>query len=116
MNIPKMIRSFIPASKGIKQAFLSENNMKIHFLAALIALALGFFLHITKNDWLWIVVAITLVMITELFNTAIENLVNLVSPEFNAVAGKIKDFSAGSVLVAAIAAVLIGLMIFIPHM
>ncbi|NCD68712.1 diacylglycerol kinase family protein [Mucilaginibacter agri] len=110
----KLIRGFGYAFKGLAYAAQTQLNFRIHLGAMLIALALGFYLHISTAEWCWIVACIAAVLITELLNTAIEILVDLVSPEYNAKAGHIKDVSAAAVLITAIFAAIVGAIIFIP--
>jgi len=80
------------------------------------AIALGFILHISSLEWLIIVLVIAGVFASEFFNSAIESLVDLCSPEFNEKAGRIKDIAAGAVLVTALGALVAGLIIFIPKL
>ena len=89
-------------------------NFRIHLTAVILVSGLGWFFHLSASEWLWIILAVGLVLITELLNTALELLVDLVSPGFNSQAGKVKDVAAGAVLVAAVIAVIIGAVIFIP--
>ena len=74
----------------------------------------GFYFALNTVEWLWIIAATAVVFIVELFNTAIETLVDLVSPDFNPKAGLIKDISAAAVLIAAFMALIIGILIFLP--
>jgi diacylglycerol kinase len=112
----KFLKGFYFAFNGIKYSFKTQLNFRIHGFLSLIALLLSYFLQITLNEWLWIIAAIALVLIVELINTAIETLVDLVSPEFNVKAGLIKDISAAAVLMAAIFALLIGFIILFPKL
>ncbi|RLD43421.1 MAG: diacylglycerol kinase family protein [Bacteroidetes bacterium] len=108
------IKSFGYAFKGIVHALQNEHNLMIHFTLAIAAIAFGFWLNINQTEWLFVIVAIGFVLVSELFNSAIEVLVDLVSPERNPKAGLIKDIAAGAVLISAITAAIIGLFIFIP--
>jgi diacylglycerol kinase len=110
----RLIRSFGFAFKGLKYATASQLNFRIHLVATLVAIGLGFALQISVEEWQWIMLSITLVLVTELLNTAIETLTDLVSPTFNIKAGHVKDVSAGAVVVAAVFAFITGLIIFIP--
>jgi diacylglycerol kinase len=112
--IIKAIKSFRFAFRGIKAVFISENNAKIHLAASLIIVSAAIYFHLSLSEWLWIALSISLVWITEAINTAIEKLVNIVSPQYNLSAGEIKDIAAGAVLLAAIFASITGLCIFIP--
>ena len=109
-----LINSFKYACMGIKSAIKSERNMKIHVLATLIVTALGFILGLDPLEWVACIFAIVIVISSEMLNTAIETVVDLVSPNINPLAKKAKDIAAGSVLVMAIGAFLVGLIIFIP--
>ena len=83
-------------------------------MAAVLVVTAGWYFEISKGEWLAIVICIGLVMVTELINTAIEILVDCVSPEFNVKAGLVKDIAAGAVLVAALVALLVAFIIFVP--
>ena len=76
----------------------------------------GFVLGITRMEWMIIILCIGVVIAAELFNTAIEKLVDLVSPQQHPVAGQVKDIAAGAVLVCAATAAIIGLIVFIPYL
>jgi diacylglycerol kinase len=110
----KFLLSFSYAWKGLCYAFRTQLNFKVHTATALLAILLGFILNLSSPDWLWIVLAIGLVIIAELFNTALEVLVDLVSPEYHPKAGTVKDVAAAAVLMTTVLAVAIGLMVFIP--
>ena len=109
-----LINSFKYACMGIKSAIKSERNMKIHVLATLIVIAFGFILGLDPLEWVACIFSIVIVISSEMLNTAIETVVDLVSPNINPLAKKAKDIAAGSVLVMAIGAFLVGLIIFIP--
>jgi diacylglycerol kinase (ATP) len=112
----KFIRGFGYAFNGIWHAAATQLNFRVHLVAALVAAYAGYALHISKDEWLWIILCIALVLVAELFNTAVEFLVDLVSPDYNKKAGLIKDMSAGAVLITAIGALAIGLIIFVPRL
>lgn len=114
INIKDRTNSFGYAFKGIVYVLKSEHNIWIHCALGIAAIALGLYLEIKLPEWIFVTLAIGLVFIAELFNTAIEVLVDLVSPEHNPKAGLVKDIAAGAVLIAAITAALIGLFIFGP--
>ena len=108
------MKSFYYAIKGLAEAFSTQVNFKIHCLAAVIVLTTGYLTGISFTEWAILLLCIGLVMITELINTALEYLVNMVSPKYNEIAGKVKDIGAGAVLVAAIVSILIGTIILLP--
>ena len=108
------IKSFGYAAKGIKAALKSEINMKIHLVMAVLVVICGIFFRISLNEWLICLLCFGIVMSAEIMNTAIETVVDLVSPDKNKLAGKAKDAAAGAVLVAAIFAAIAGLIFFVP--
>lgn len=110
----KLIKGFGYAFKGVAYASRTQLNFRVHLLAMIVAIGLGLYLHISTAEWCWIVACIASVLTTELLNTAIEILVDLVSPGYNEKAGHIKDVSAAAVLITAIFAAIVGAIIFIP--
>ena len=113
-DMAKFIKSFGYAFSGIAHAFKSQFNFRFHVMALLITGLAGWYFQLSAGEWLWIVVASGIVLFSELFNTAIEVLVDLISPDIHPKAKIIKDTAAAAVLVAAITSVIIGLIIFIP--
>jgi len=109
------IRSFYYALNGLRICFLSETNMRVHVLAAGMAVFLGWYFRISELQWIIVLACIAFVWFAELINTAIELLCNVVSPGHHPVIGKVKDLAAGAVLVSAILSASIGLIIFLPH-
>lgn len=110
----KRIRSFGYAFKGIKAVFGKEPNMNIHLIMTVLVVACGFVFSISYTEWMLCIVCFGFVISLEMVNSAIENIVNLISPEKQKLAGKIKDIAAGAVLVGAICTAIVGLMIFVP--
>ena len=115
----KLTNSFKFAFTGIFSGFKSEHNMRIHFLASIVAVVMGFYFNISKTEWLAIVIAIALVISAELFNTAIEKTVDGIvnsNPERRDGMGLPKDLAAGAVLLTAVASLAIGIIIFLPYL
>jgi len=113
-TIEKRLKSFTFAINGLFVFFRTQHNAWIHSLATAFVVALGYILELDAAEWAIVVIAIALVFVAEIANTAIEFLVDWISPEYNRQAGLIKDIAAGAVLLAAIAAATIGLLIFLP--
>jgi len=113
-SIKKRILSFGYAINGLKILISEEHNARIHLVVSLIVIALGFVLDISLSEWLFICFAIGFVIVTEVINSAIENLCDFVSPGKNEVIKKVKDLSAFAVLFSAIIAVIGGFIIFLP--
>jgi len=106
--------SFSHALRGIVYLIKTEHNARVHLAAIIIATVAGAWLRIKPAEWVVIAIVIAFVLVTELLNSAIEKLADLVEPEWNKKVGIIKDYSAGAVLVAAIVSVVAGGVIFLP--
>ncbi|MFB9843657.1 diacylglycerol kinase family protein [Mucilaginibacter ginsenosidivorans] len=112
----KFTRGFGYAFKGLWYAAKTQLNFRVHLICTIIALVLGYILDISVTEWLWIFICIGLVLLTELLNTALELLCDVISPEYNEKIGHVKDISAGAVLVTAITSLVIGAVIFLPKL
>ena len=114
-ELKKRIKSFGYAFKGIASLLKREHNAWIHCIAIIVVTLAGLHFGITRTEWCIACLCFGMVLAAEGFNTAIERLVDLVSPDFHPVAGDVKDVAAGAVLICAIAAAIIGMIIFIPY-
>ena len=110
----KLIKSFTYAWAGITSCFKSESNFRIHLIAAITAILFAFLLNIAATEWIVICFCIVFVITIEMINTAIEKLCDLVYIEQHPVIKKVKDISAGAVLVSAIFSLITGCIIFLP--
>ena len=110
----KIANSFKYAIQGFISSFKTERNMKIHIFIMLCVILVGWWLKISKIEWIVCIILFGIVISAELVNTAIETVVNIVMPYRNPDAKLAKDIAAASVLVIAISAAIIGLMIFVP--
>ena len=108
------LRSFRFAFQGVVQFFSKQRNAKIQTVMGIIAISLGFIVSITPYQWLLVLFCIGLVISLEMINSAIEIFCDMVTTDFHPRIKIIKDVAAGAVLVAAIASLIIGLIIFIP--
>ncbi|MBI1837481.1 MAG: diacylglycerol kinase family protein [Flavobacteriia bacterium] len=111
-SIWKRIKSFKYALKGIQTMFQTEHNSWIHLFTAILVSIAGIFFEINFSEWCFLILAIGFVFMTEIINTAIEKLTDLVSPNYHPLAQKVKDLAAGGVLIASFTALLIGVFIF----
>jgi len=114
--LKQMFKSIGVAFDGIIDLIKSENNAKIHLISTIVVIIVGLKLQFLAIEWLWISLAIAGVWVAELINTAIEKLTDLVSPEINPIAKKVKDYAAGAVLVMAIWAIFVFCLISLPHL
>lgn len=112
MNVKKWLDGFRYAYDGLKYALSSQRNMKFHFFISFLVLLLALILGLSRIDIMFILLAITLVVLAELFNTAIEKAIDLAMPDIHPLAKIAKDVSAGAVLVSAMFAVVVGMMVF----
>lgn len=110
-----LAKAFSCAWQGIRYTFVSQRNLKIHFVFALLAVVLGVLLRISETGWLAVVLCIALVMCLEIVNTAIESVVDLVSPEWHILAKHAKDCAAGAVYLAAFASLVVACIVFLPR-
>ncbi|MBI9064362.1 MAG: diacylglycerol kinase family protein [Marinilabiliaceae bacterium] len=109
--IKQRIASFKFALMGFKWLMRTEPNARFHLLATLMVLILGYILHLSTFEWLWIFLAVTLIFMAELLNTALEYLADALHPEHHPKIGKAKDMAAAATLLAAIFAVLTGIIV-----
>lgn len=113
-KMKKIKNSFKYAIEGICTSFKTERNMKIHIFIMILVIIAGIILKINKSEWIICIILFAIVIGSELFNTSIETIVDMIMPEKNEKAKIAKDISAGAVLVVAIGATIIGIIIFIP--
>lgn len=110
----KLMNSFKYAIQGILSSFKTERNMKIHVFIMILVISAGIILKINKYEWIVCILCFAIVIGGELFNTAIETVVDMVMPYKNEKAKLAKDVSAGAVLILAMGVAICGLIIFVP--
>jgi len=107
--------SFACAFRGIAALLGSEVHARIHLVATLAVIALGWWLGISRHEWISVVLATGLVWVAEALNTAIEYVADLAHPDEHPEVKKLKDLAAAAVLFASIIALIVGLLIFWPR-
>jgi diacylglycerol kinase (ATP) len=112
----RFINSFKFAAKGFRAALSGQVNLRIHLCVTLAVIIAGISFRVSATEWCILLLCIGLVISLELINTAIEKLVDMVSPEWKEQAGQIKDIAASAVLWSSIISALIGLIIFGTHL
>ena len=112
----KFIMGFGYAFNGLWYAIRTQRNARVHLLIGALALIAAIILHLSAIEFALLFVAATSVFISEMINTAVEQCVNLASPEYHPLAKIAKDVAAGAVLANAILSIIIGLCIFGPHL
>ncbi|MBI1172332.1 diacylglycerol kinase family protein [bacterium] len=111
----RRLAAFGHAGRGVA-VLLGEPHGRIHAVAAVGVTLLGLALGLSAGDWALLVICIALVLAAEALNSAIERVVDLVSPEWQALARDAKDLAAAGVLIASIGAAVVGLIVFLPHL
>ncbi len=99
---------------GIKYVFESQRNIRIQLIIMIVTYITGYVLNISSTEWLILILISTIILTLEIINTALEEVVNLVTDEYRKTAKHAKDTAAGAVLTASFFAVIIGLVIFLP--
>lgn len=113
-SISKRLKSFTYAFNGLKVLFWEEHNSRIHLFATVCVIVAGVLLKLSILEWVALAFAVGLVFSGEIFNSAIEDLADVVCPERDERIKKVKDLAAAAVLVNAITAAVIGLLVFVP--
>lgn len=108
------MQSFVDAGRGLVTVLRTEWNFRIHAVIALLVTIAGFVFRISEGEWLAVVLSAGLVFMAEVFNTAMEYLADAVHPEADQGVGMAKDAAAGGVLIAAVAAAVVGAIVFLP--
>ena len=111
----RRMASFGHAGRGVWAALRSEVHLRFHAAATAAVVGLGFYCRLGRLEWALVALAVAGVWTAELLNTAIEALTDLASPAWHPLAGKAKDVAAGAVLLAALGALAVGALVFIPH-
>lgn len=113
-SLAARLKSFKAAGQGLHVLVREEHNARVHLVATVLVVLLAVVLGAAKDDWLVLIVVISLVWITEALNTAIENLADKISPETDPLIGKAKDVACLAVTIASLCALVCGLLVFIP--
>jgi diacylglycerol kinase len=119
MIVRKDFRSFLSgfvyAGKGLWEAVQTQFNIRFHFFATIIVICMSFYFKLSGREWCFVILSISMVLTAELLNTAIEYLTDLVSPEHNYLAGKVKDIASAAVFITALCSAVIGFIVFLPY-
>lgn len=117
-NKPYKNRTFFDSFKyafdGVLTVFQEEKNMRSHVLSTIVIIFISLFLSLTTREWLWVLLVCFLVLVMEIWNTVVENLVDLVSPDYHPLAKKVKDMAAAAVLFTSFFSLIIGAIILLP--
>jgi undecaprenol kinase len=111
----RLLRSFGYALKGLVKVFREEQNLRIQSIASALVIILGIYFKINLTDWALLFLVIGLVLITEITNSAVERITDVLKPRINSYVKEIKDIMAAAVLLSSLAALIAGLFIFLPY-
>ena len=109
------LKSFGYAFEGIVFMLKSQHNAWLHLVATVLVILTAAFLQVRPEDWRWLIVAIVMVWVAESFNTAVEYVCDVVSPEYSMAVKRAKDIAAGAVLICAVGAAVIGTLTLWPY-
>ncbi|MCG9911931.1 MAG: diacylglycerol kinase family protein [Flavobacteriales bacterium] len=112
----KFLKSFVFVGKGLLYAIKTQPNFRFELFCCMAVIFAGFYFQITAVEWLVCLLCMAGILVAELINTSIETLTDLVSPEYNPLAGKAKDLAAAAVFLAAVFSAVAGLIIFVPYL
>lgn len=108
------IKAITYAAKGFWILITSEHSIIAQVVIGIIMTIIGFLMHLSATEWMFQIMAIGLILVAESLNTAIEKMADFIHPDFHKKIGRIKDISAGAAFFAAIIAIIIGLIIYVP--
>jgi len=111
----KLFLKFRYAFNGLKSTFKMHSSFRIHIIVAILVYLFGILLHLDLVQWVFISTAIIFVIVSELFNTAIEHICDFIYPKHHKAIKIIKDISAAAVLISVLNAIIVGSIVFIPH-
>lgn len=115
-KIKRLTKSFAYAFRGLKKTFSEEQNLQIQAIVGIIIIIIAFILRIKPLEWCLIALAISLVFLMEIINSAIERVTDVLKPRIHAYVKEIKDIMAAAVMIASILAIIVGLVVFIPYL
>jgi diacylglycerol kinase len=110
------LKSFVYALHGVACLVRTQPNARLHLLATVLVCMVGVYFGLSRAEWLWVTVAISLVWSAEAFNTALEQLADALHPQQHPGIGRAKDVAAAAVLIVALGAAVIGMLVFVPHL
>ena len=115
LKILILLRSFRSAARGIRVAFLEEQNFRLQLGIAACAVIFGILFRLTLNEWIALAFAIGIVLFAELFNSVLERLLDSMKPRVSLLVGAMKDLMSAAVFITALMALCIGLLLFLPR-
>lgn len=112
----RLMKSFTYAFKGLFKIFREEQNLQIQTIAAVFAIALGFVVNLKSIEWMILILIITIVILMETVNSAIERVSDALEPRISHYVKEIKDIMAAAVMISSLSALIVGAIIFYPYL
>jgi len=116
IKIGRLFKSFTYAFQGLFRVLREEQNLKLQLIAAVLVIALGVYFGISHIEWALLLLAIFLVILMEIINSAIERVSDVLKPRIHSYVKEIKDIMAAAVMMASLLAIIMGVIIFYPHL
>lgn len=116
IRINRLFKSFGYAFKGLFKTFREEQNLRIQTTVSLVILILGIYFNVSRLEWALLIIVISLVLVAEITNSAVERITDVLKPRINSYVKEIKDIMAAAVLLSSLAAVIVGVFIFWPYL
>jgi diacylglycerol kinase len=114
-RLNRLLKSFRYASRGFLKTWKEEQNLQIQSLAGTIVFILAIYFHASRQEWIMLVFIVGLVILMELANSAVERIADVLKPRLNTYVKEIKDVTAAAVMVSSLVALIVGVLIFWPH-
>lgn len=115
IKLNRLLKSFIYAFRGLFKVFREEQNLRVQAVIGILVIILAWFFNITNIEWSILFLAISIVILMEIINSAIERITDVLKPRINNYVKEIKDIMAAAVMTASVIAVIIGILIFWPY-
>lgn len=116
IKIGRLFKSFIYAWRGLFKIFKEEQNLRLQTVAAVLVVVVAYFFRVSRAEWMMLILAVSAVILMEIINSVVERVADALKPQIDHYAKEIKDIAAAAVMVASLAAVVIGVIIFYPYL
>ena len=115
IRVKRLVKSFKYAFRGLVKTVREEQNLHIQITAGCLVVILAWFFQVTRLEWIMLIFAICLVILTEIINSAVERVTDVLKPRINSYVKEIKDIMAAAVMLASLLALVVGFIIFWPY-
>lgn len=115
IRIGRLYQSFVYAFRGLFKVLREEQNLRLESLIGFLSLLIGWYFEIENWEWSVLILVMSLVILTEVINSAVERITDVLKPRLDNYVKEIKDITAAAVMLASMTAVIIGLIIFLPY-